>query len=199
MKVRNRIVFDIDSKSEDNLRSIKNYYEKLLQIQFRIFRTNGGYHLFSEKYQPDKKVQLEYDQCRVLQPLLEKPLFCSYIDEIKRWYNEKCKEMKCQDKKGRMKDEGIKEFLESGLCTYPVSFDFDILFSMNVIRKGYYVIRISKKNENDQPVEVFMSLKNHIEDEIAEIEIHDCIYIYNYLKNRIKNHYKDAEVLEKIL
>lgn len=154
IRVKNRLILDIDSKSEENLVSIKTYYEKLLQVKFRAFQTNGGYHLFSEKYK--NNIQLEYDQCRILNPILEKSLFCSYQNELKRWYNEKCKEMNCEDEKGRMKEEGIKSFLASGLCTFPEKFDFDILFSMNVIRKGYYVLRISQKKEGDNPEEIFL-------------------------------------------
>lgn len=152
IRVRNRLIFDVDSKSKENLLSIKTYYEKLFRLKFRAFETNGGYHLFSEKY--ENQIQLEYDQCRVLNPILEKSLFCSYQYEIKRWYLNKCKE--CEDAKGRMKKDGIIEFLNSGLCTFPGKFDFDIIFSMNVIRKGYYIIRISKKNEKDNPKEIFI-------------------------------------------
>lgn len=32
-----------------------------------------------------------------------------------------------------------------------------------------------------------MSLKNHIEDEIIELEVHDLIYLDNIIKNIIKN------------
>lgn len=76
-----------------------------------------------------------------------------YIDEVNNYYIEKLKKEKVL---GQTREEFIeelqKDFPQSSL--YCGVGDFDILFAINVVLKGYYCIRISKKAENDKSYEV---------------------------------------------
>lgn len=152
VQINNRIFFDIDTNILENVIRIREYYEKLFGFRFVLFKTYHGYHLKSfEKYQD--KLQWQYDTCRVCNPLLEKENLQKYIVEVHKFYKAQLKEQKVN---GYTHDEFIevvsKRFVESGL--YCGVGEFDILFAINVILKGYYCIRISKKAKDDNPYEI---------------------------------------------
>ena len=138
-KVRNRIIFDIDYKDIQNVKDVKEFYEKIFKTEFKIIKTINGYHVISEnKYNILK--EWVYYICKVIYPLLQQDEVDSYIFAVKNWYEKQTH--------GNIP----VEFQKSGLDFHYGN--FDILFAINVIRKGYYCIRISKKSLNDFPIQM---------------------------------------------
>jgi hypothetical protein len=147
-----RIYFDIDNEDFDNVKLIKAYYEPFFE-ELKVIKTYHGYHLVSRKYDYSvlgANIQWQYDTCRVLNPLLDTRDLQKYIEAVQRFYKA---ERDKQHINGLDKIE-FTEYLpkmlkESGL--YFGVGEFDILFALNVIMKGYYCIRISKKAIDDKP------------------------------------------------
>ena len=139
-KVKNRIIFDVDKdKDIQNVKDVKEFYEKIFKTEFKIIKTINGYHVISEnKYTIFK--EWEYNICRVIYPLLQKDEVENYIIAIINWYDKQTH--------GNIP----VEFQKSGLDFHYGN--FDIIFAINVIRKGYYCIRISKKSLNDFPIKM---------------------------------------------
>ncbi len=152
IQIPDRIIFDIDchgiTKHDAldllNLKHIHDYYSKLFSINFKVIKTYSGYHLIS-KFPYLESIDLQYDLCRVLNPLLEKSNIQKYIEAIEKYYKE------YKDVPDFL-DNFPKKFKESGLFCGIGS--FDILFAINVILKGYYCLRISKKSKDDNPKEI---------------------------------------------
>lgn len=152
IKVKNRIIFDIDDLDEQNIREILKYYQGLFFYGFRVIKTLSGYHLISKVKYTDN-LEWQYDVCRVLYPLLERKDIQNYIEKVQKFYKD---ERKKQQIDGLDRKEFIEylpqKFIESGLfCGIG---NFDMLFAINVIMKDYYCLRISKKAKGDKPVEV---------------------------------------------
>ncbi len=144
VQVTNYIFFDIDSLEVTNLTLIKRRYSQIFHYNFRVIETKHGYHLISEKRYTDG-LEWQYDICKVLYPLLEKPNLQTYIEAIEKYYKE------YKDVPDFL-DIFPEKFKESGLfCGIG---NFDILFAINVILKGYYCLRISKKSRDDNPKEI---------------------------------------------
>lgn len=149
VRINNKICFDIDNFDIDNLHRISNYYTPIFG-RLRAFKTYHGFHFFTENIYTDS-LKWQYDTCRVLYPLLDTKDLQFYIEEINKWYVE-------QLQKEKVLGQNREEFIEGIKSAFPQSplycgiGDFDILFAINVILKGYYCVRISKKAENDKPV-----------------------------------------------
>src|SRR3990172_6939275 len=144
---------DIDIPSEKNIKEVTAYYTALFGYNFRIIRTNAGYHLISKKKYTNKAEWL-LDECRILNPFVESCNVPEYIQRVKEFYRE---QSKTKRKEGITKDKFLDElsngFRKSGLF-FAVGI-FDILFSKNVLFRGYHCIRISKKSKDDNPEEIF--------------------------------------------
>ncbi len=144
-----RIYFDIDNEDMDNVKAILHYYSFFGKL--KVIKTYRGYHIVSGIY--TNNIQWQYDTCRVLNPLLVTSNLQKYIEAIQHFYNTEREKQKIN---GLDKIE-FTEYLpvklkESGL--YFGVGEFDLLFSLNVIMKGYYCIRISKKSFVDNPKEI---------------------------------------------
>lgn len=151
-KIKNRVIFDIDNLDEANMNDILNYYRNMFFYDFRVIKTFSGYHLISKVKYTDN-LEWQYDICRVLYPLLERKDLQSYIEKVQRFYRN---ERKKQQVEGKNRTEFIdylpQKFIECGLfCGIG---NFDMLFAINVVMKGYYCLRISKKSINDKPEEI---------------------------------------------
>jgi len=153
IRVSDRILFDVDNDNLDNIKKIVNYYSGIFG-ELKVYKTYTGYHIFTVlKY--DNDIDWSYDTCRVLYPILEKELFLKYAQKVSKWYQDKVKE-EFEYQLSR------KQFIEMIKRSFPTSDlycgigDFDILFSLNVILKGYYCLRISKKGDKDKPYEVVL-------------------------------------------
>lgn len=148
--INNRVVFDIDNHDINNVKSIIDYYSACLKCHFKAIRTHGGYHIISDRYDDNNTLQWQYGVCRVLNPLLETENLQKYIEAVQKWYID---ERKNQTFNG---DDFLQyyaqKFKRSGL--YCGHGNFDILFATNVIMKGYYCLRISKKSVDDNPKEI---------------------------------------------
>ncbi len=150
IQIRDRIIFDIDCHGFTkhdmldivNLKRIYNYYSKLFSIDFKIIKTHSGYHLISKFAYKPESVELQYDLCRVLNPLLEPKDLQKYIEAVQKYY------LEYKDVPDFL-DGFPEKFRASGLfCGIG---NFDLLFAINVILKGYYCLRISKKSKDDNP------------------------------------------------
>ncbi len=151
-KIKDRIIFDLDSFDVDNASRVLDYYRDVFGYDFRVIKTYSGYHLISKK-KYDDILQWQYDTCRVLYPFLQKEHLQRYIEMVQKFYKD---ERKKQQIDGLNRTEFIdylpQKFMDSGLfCGIG---NFDMLFAINVIMKGYYCLRISKKDIDDNPIEI---------------------------------------------
>ncbi len=150
--INNRIIFDLDVNDEDNLKMIRDYYESLFKIRFRIIKSLNGYHLISvEKYKD--KLEWQYDICRVMYPLLQKNELQNYIELLVNKAKSILKNQSVLNKdRVTFLDFYNEQISNSGLfCGYGT---FDLYFCTNVIVRGHYCIRISKKSKEDKPKEI---------------------------------------------
>lgn len=153
VQINNRLYFDIDKEDIENVKFIKTKYESMIKCKFTVIKTYHGYHLRSNRYTDSLKWQ--YDTCRILYPVLQRADLQKYIDMLIRFHK---KQVLLQKVNGLDKNEFLEEmsnnFKESSLfCGYG---DFDIVFAINVILKGYYCIRISKKGIDDKPYKILI-------------------------------------------
>lgn len=150
VRVSDMIIFDVDDiEDTQNIKNICEFYKSIFG-DFEVWQTHGGYHIHSKiRYQDD--LEWSYDTMRVLNPLLERQHVLKYAVAVKKWYERKLKEeFELKLTKEQFLNNMPKDFTESGL--YTGRGNFDILFALNVILKGYYCIRVSKKSENDKPI-----------------------------------------------
>src|SRR4030065_577720 len=83
-KVKTRIIIDVDSKETQNVKDVKEFYEKLFKTEFIIIETFNGFHIISNtKYVLE---EWEYNVCKVLYPLLQKDEVDSYKIAVRSWY-----------------------------------------------------------------------------------------------------------------
>lgn len=152
-RMKNRIIFDIDNEDINNVKKIVVYYTPLFG-QLKTFKSFKGYHIYGvKKYTVE--YTWHYDCCRVLYPLLETKDLITYLGKVNKWYSDKLKEeFELQWDKTTYIENIKKTFPESGL--YCGIGDFDIIFALMVIFKGYYCIRISKKGKDDETKEVII-------------------------------------------
>ncbi len=153
IRIDNRICFDIDDLDINNLKTIADFYSNLFNTKFKIIKSLNGYHLISKRYKD--LVQWEYDECRVMYPILEKQYLQHYKDKVRQY----CKAENKRERAGT-KEEYLKDFTDkfkaSGL--YCGVGNFDIYFCMSVLHRGFHCVRISKKSIDDKPI-VLNSLK----------------------------------------
>ena len=152
VKIKNRVIFDLDNFDVNNASRVIDYYRNVFFYDFKVIKTFSGYHLISKVTYTDS-LEWQYDICRVLYPLLERKDLQNYIEKVQKFYKN---ERKKQQINGLDRTEFIEylpqKFIESGLfCGIGT---FDVLFAINVVMKGYYCLRISKKGIDDKPVEV---------------------------------------------
>ena len=153
MNFKNRIVFDIDSPDNKNVDVIVNYYGNLFNTKFSIISTKHGFHLISKK-KFSSGFDWDYNLCRVLFPVLKVGDYQRYKYELDKFYKTRKeerdkKELSRKELQDLTKDFEVK-FKQSGL--YCGCGDFEILFAVNVLMRGFYSLRISKKDKKDNPV-----------------------------------------------
>lgn len=152
MNFTNRITFDIDNHDVENLKTVLDCYSKLFKTKFTVIKSKHGYHLISEKkYNNDSKWY--YDLCRVLFPLLEMGQYRKYRYELDMFYQTRKEERNKKELSRKELQELTKDFennfKKSGL--YCGCGDFEILYAVNVLMRGFYSLRISKKDKKDVP------------------------------------------------
>lgn len=145
--IRNRIVIDIDSHDKNNLNTILRSYSCLLQLEFITLKTSNGYHLIAKSDSED----WDYDVCQILKPILHREQIPGYINAIKEFF-----EVLKKEREGK---EYTKTQLHELALQFPERFkktglfsgigDFDILHQVNALVRRKYVLRISKKNPED--------------------------------------------------
>jgi len=153
MNFQNRITFDIDDHDEQNLDNVMCFYEKLFDTKFSIIKTKHGYHLISKK-KYSSGFDWNYNLCRVLYPILLVEDYQKYRYELDRFYRIRKEERDQRELSRKELQELTKDFerkfKQSGL--YCGCGDFEILYAVNVLMRGFYSLRISKKDKKDNPV-----------------------------------------------
>ena len=152
MNFKNKITFDIDSHDENNLKIVLDYYGKLFKTGFTVIKSKHGYHLISKNTYSNSS-DWNYNLCRVLYPILEENQYNKYRYELDLFYEQRKnerdqKELTRKELQDLTKDFERK-FKESGL--YCGCGDFEILYAVNVLMRGFYSLRISKKDKKDMP------------------------------------------------
>lgn len=148
-----RIAFDIDNHDEMNLKLIYLFYSRLFQKDFNVIRTKHGYHLIGkEKY--NSHDEWRYNACRVLCPDLEKVHFQKYIYDIDAFYDSRKKERDQKELTRKELQELTKDFEHKFRISslYSGVGEFEVLFAINAIKRGFYSLRISKKDKKDNPI-----------------------------------------------
>ena len=138
----NILAIDIDNHDLENLKTVKDFYERLLNLKFKVIKTSKGCWLFGNRKYKDVK-DFVYAHCKVLNPALDKKDTDNYI-----------KALMALDK-----DNG-KEFIpatpevikNSGL--YSGVGNFDVAFTFLSIKRERSTIRESKKYKDDKIEEV---------------------------------------------
>ncbi len=153
--INNRICFDIDVKDIDNLKLVYQFYSSLFKTNFKVFETLNGYHLISKKRYTDNLLW-QFDVCRVMYPSLQKEELQLYIESLVHLAKGILKnQAQLNTDKQLFLDFYNNEILKSGL--FLGIGIFDLYFCTNVIVRGNYCIRISKKSKDDNPKEVFQN------------------------------------------
>lgn len=151
-QVNNKVYFDIDEENIVNVLKVYYYYLRLFG-KLQVIKTYHGYHIITQTYTDN--LQWQYDICRVLNPLLEFNNIVPYITAVQKFYNVEREKQRINGlDKIEFTEYLPKKLKESGL--YFGVGDFDLLFALNVIMKGYYCIRISKKAKDDKPYMVII-------------------------------------------
>jgi len=151
--INNRTAFDIDNPEVDNIKQILLYYKSVFGYDYKIIKSLHGYHLIG-KHQYDNYDNWLFDECRILNPFLERQNMKEYILAVQRFYTAQAKKEKDNIDKQAFLKIVSDEFKSSNLF-FGVG-DFDILFSINVLFRGMHCIRISKKCKEDNPEEIFL-------------------------------------------
>lgn len=143
----NTLIIDIDGKDKNNLITVKNFYEGVLNCKFKAIGTKNGYWLFSNKKYSNIDDWI-YDHCKVLNPTLKK----TSVDI----YKYKLLALDTFDKNGHF-DRATPEKIKSSDCyTVPKNLSFDVAFTFLSIKRQRSTIRITKKSKDDKIEEVFI-------------------------------------------
>ena len=138
------IAIDMDDTSEENMKAVREYYQNVLGMGFRVFKTSGGYWLIGDKLIEDK-YEFRYYHCKILDPELQ-PV---YLD---KFYNQLLALDEGKDENwSPATPEKIKA---SGLYKVPDHLNIDIAFTFLSIKRGQSTLRQSEKFRGDKIIEV---------------------------------------------
>ena len=136
------LVIDIDSHDNMNLLDVKKFYELILKVKFRTFKTRGGYWLFADrKY--NSIDEFKYAHCQVLNPGLR---YDEYQEYVKGLLALDTKE------KGVFKGAAAQDIKKSKF--YRGHGNFDVAFTFLSIKRERSTIRESAKKHGDKIEEV---------------------------------------------
>ena len=138
----NRVTIEIDNSSIENLIEVSKFYENVLKLKFRAFKTNKGFWLISDKI---PKEQFVFLNCKVLNPELTLMGLKSFIDLLCSADYDKDGNFLKASPEAILKLPGVKPFG-----------DIDILFTLLSIKREQSTLRISKKHKNDRIEEVII-------------------------------------------
>lgn len=134
----NTLIIDVDGDNVGNMQYIKNGYEVLLNCNFTVVKTNGGYWLISDKKYSTLNEWI-FDNCRLLNPSLQYVEMDKYIEQLEKM---------SVNPDGSWKKICAVDIRKSPL--YHGIGDFDVLFTHLSIKWKKCTIRISKKRPNDK-------------------------------------------------
>jgi hypothetical protein len=139
--IKDRVVFDIDSKDQDNLKAVRTYLGLTTNLQYHIIETNSGYHLIS------KDIVTKDQRERAYLDFLGTG--CTHT--IRDWMELK-KENRGDKQYTRNELQDIAkqfgtDFRQAGY--FKININVDLLFIVNSLLRGKSVLRISKKSKDD--------------------------------------------------
>jgi hypothetical protein len=139
--IRNRVVFDIDTKDHDNLVKVLIYAVRTTNCSYHIIETNSGYHLISKEIVSKDQREKAYIHF----------LGVGCIHTVSDWMELK-KEGRGDKHYSRLELQTIakefgNDFRKAGL--FKESINVDLLFIVNSLLRGKSVLRISKKTKDD--------------------------------------------------
>ena len=140
------IAIDMDDPSETNMKAVREYYQKVLEMGFRTFKTSGGYWLVGDKLIENKNQFLCY-HCKILNPELNPTL-----PEMNH-YLEKLLALD-EGKEANWNPATPEKIKSSGLYKVPEHLNIDIAFTFISIKRGQSTLRQSEKFRGDKIVEV---------------------------------------------
>lgn len=140
-KIPTRLLIDIDNHDLENLKEVKTFYEHNLKQKFTVAKTGGGFWLAGNKQYASLE-DWEYDNCRLLNPVLQKSDFVEYKKKLIALDNS-TKKMIIGSK-----NEFNKMIKNSGL--YIGVGTFDLMFTLISIKTGRHTIRDSQKFKGDK-------------------------------------------------
>lgn len=138
----NKVVIDVDKHDLDNLQDVKDFYEKLLNLKFSVFKTNGGYWLIGDK-NFENIDDWKFAHCRVLNPNLEQKDYKSFVNGLLALDKKSNGEFH-----GASADDIKKSKFYYGCGT------FDIAFTFLSIKRQRSTLRESKKHKDDKIEEI---------------------------------------------
>ena len=124
-------------RNSKNLEDVQTYYERLLDLKFSVFKTNGGYWLIGDK-KFDSIDDWKYAHCMVLNPELKREDYKDYV-----------KGLLALDRKldGEFHGATPDEIKKSKY--YRGHGEFDIAFTFLSIKRERSTLRESKKHKDD--------------------------------------------------
>lgn len=146
--ISDRVCIEIDDHDNRNLLKVMGFYSRMLQDTFHVIKTLHGFHLIQRGEIEDKE-RLQLSRIKVLYPGCTSNQMVRYIDDLKTMMH---------DLKSR---EGHYEFgtderlyiLRKSLVDYDLDTHYgtiDTLHAMVGILRQKYVLRISKKTDDDK-------------------------------------------------
>lgn len=148
--IADRVVIEIDNHDNRNLLKVLGFYSRLFQDTFHVIRTLHGFHLV-QRGEIDDAEKLQLYRIKVLYPGCTKKQMLKYIDDLKSMMSD----IKSKEDNFEMGTEERLYILRNSLKLYNLDAhygDIDTLHAMVGILRGKYVLRISKKTNNDKMV-----------------------------------------------
>jgi len=139
--IKDRVVFDLDTKDKDNLKSVRTYLGLTTNLQYHTIETNSGYHLISKNIVTKDQRERAYLNF----------LGVGCTQNIKDWMGLK-KEARGDKQYTRNELQDIakqfgSDFRNAGF--FKTNINVDLLFIVNSLLRGKSVLRISKKSKDD--------------------------------------------------
>ncbi len=138
----NILIIDIDNHNEENLMDVKIFYENLLKLKFKVFKTNGGYWLFGDKVYNNVE-DFKFAHCQVLNPEIKREDYKNFVKGL----------LSLDKDNGKEFIPATSDVIKSSKY-YHGHGSFDVAFTFLSIKRERSTIRESKKHKNDMIEEI---------------------------------------------
>jgi hypothetical protein len=151
IRIYNKIVIDIDNHDAENIHRVQWFYSRLYSTEWVTVKTMHGYHLIQKGITP--KTEIDLFRCNLLMPGLPKDRLQEYLKAVNSFFQQQKEEHQNEDRtindlQAHARDM-TRLITEAGL-NHAVGI-IDVLHALIGVQRGYYVLRVSKKS-NDEKV-----------------------------------------------